>query len=100
MLLDFLPLSLIFLKDVEKLTAVGATLCTGAAGSALPTALLAAGEVGAAWAGMLGTVRTGRTAFDELLGESADLLYHLIVLLRARGLSLADAERVLAARGG
>ncbi|TDK32914.1 bifunctional phosphoribosyl-AMP cyclohydrolase/phosphoribosyl-ATP diphosphatase HisIE [Luteimonas terrae] len=36
----------------------------------------------------------------ELLGESADLLYHLIVLLRARGLSLADAERVLAARGG
>ena len=37
---------------------------------------------------------------DELLGESADLLYHLIVLLRARGLSLADAERVLAARGG
>ncbi|TDB98542.1 methyltransferase [Actinomadura sp. 7K534] len=53
-----------------ELTAVGATLCTGAAGSALPTALLAAGEVGAAWAGMLGTVRTGRTAFDELLGES------------------------------
>lgn len=37
---------------------------------------------------------------DELIGESADLLYHLIVLLRARGLSLADAERVLAARGG
>ena len=37
---------------------------------------------------------------DALLGESADLLYHLIVLLRARGLSLADAERVLAARRG
>ncbi|MET0328606.1 MAG: bifunctional phosphoribosyl-AMP cyclohydrolase/phosphoribosyl-ATP diphosphatase HisIE [Luteimonas sp.] len=37
---------------------------------------------------------------EDLLGESADLLYHLIVLLRARGLSLADAERVLAARGG
>lgn len=37
---------------------------------------------------------------EELLGESADLLYHLIVLLRARGLSLADAERVLTARGG
>ncbi len=37
---------------------------------------------------------------EELLGEGADLLYHLIVLLRARGLSLADVERVLAARGG
>ena len=35
---------------------------------------------------------------DELLGESADLLFHLIVLLRARGLSLADAVAVLAAR--
>lgn len=33
-----------------------------------------------------------------LLGESADLLFHLIVLLRARGLSLADAVAVLATR--
>ncbi|MFT3756632.1 MAG: bifunctional phosphoribosyl-AMP cyclohydrolase/phosphoribosyl-ATP diphosphatase HisIE [Pseudoxanthomonas sp.] len=33
-----------------------------------------------------------------LLGESADLLYHLIVLLRARGLSLADAVAVLRER--
>ncbi|WP_166208705.1 bifunctional phosphoribosyl-AMP cyclohydrolase/phosphoribosyl-ATP diphosphatase HisIE [Cognatiluteimonas telluris] len=33
-----------------------------------------------------------------LLGEAADLLYHLAVLLRARGLSLADAKQVLAAR--
>jgi len=33
-----------------------------------------------------------------LLGESADLLYHLIVLLRARGLSLDDAVAVLAQR--
>lgn len=37
---------------------------------------------------------------EELLGESADLLYHLVVLLRARGLSLADVERVLTARSG
>ena len=39
-------------------------------------------------------------AQDEtaLLGESADLLYHLIVLLRARGLSLADAVEVLRQR--
>ena len=35
-----------------------------------------------------------------LLGESADLLFHLIVLLRARGLSLDDAKRVLEARRG
>lgn len=34
----------------------------------------------------------------ELLGEAADLLFHLTVLLRARGLSLADAARVLAER--
>lgn len=33
-----------------------------------------------------------------LLGEAADLLYHLTVLLRARGLGLDNAERVLAAR--
>lgn len=37
---------------------------------------------------------------DALLGESADLVYHLLVLLHARGLSLADLESVLAARAG
>ncbi|MGY3264352.1 bifunctional phosphoribosyl-AMP cyclohydrolase/phosphoribosyl-ATP diphosphatase HisIE [Lysobacter sp. HA35] len=37
---------------------------------------------------------------DALLGESADLLYHLIVLLRARGLSLNDAVGVLKQRHG
>lgn len=35
---------------------------------------------------------------DALLGESADLLYHLQVLLRARGRSLADAVAVLRER--
>ena len=35
---------------------------------------------------------------DALLGEAADLLFHLLVLLRARGLSLADAVRVLEQR--
>ena len=35
---------------------------------------------------------------EELLGEAADLLFHLTVLLRARGLSLADAVAVLAKR--
>ena len=33
-----------------------------------------------------------------LLGEAADLLYHLLVLLRVRGLSLADAKAVLKSR--
>ena len=35
---------------------------------------------------------------DALLGEAADLMYHLVVLLRARGLSMADALRVLEQR--
>ncbi|MGO0577306.1 bifunctional phosphoribosyl-AMP cyclohydrolase/phosphoribosyl-ATP diphosphatase HisIE [Ornithinimicrobium panacihumi] len=35
---------------------------------------------------------------DALLGESADLIYHLLVLLHARGLTLADVEQVLRAR--
>lgn len=35
-----------------------------------------------------------------LLGEGADLLFHLIVLLRARGLSLQDAVSVLRERHG
>ena len=34
----------------------------------------------------------------ELANEAADLLYHLIVLLRAKGLSLGDALRVLEQR--
>lgn len=36
----------------------------------------------------------------ELAGEAADLLYHLLVLLRSRGLSLDDATAVLRARHG
>jgi phosphoribosyl-ATP pyrophosphohydrolase/phosphoribosyl-AMP cyclohydrolase len=35
---------------------------------------------------------------DDLLNESADLLYHLIVLLRAKGLSLHQVQAVLASR--
>jgi phosphoribosyl-ATP pyrophosphohydrolase/phosphoribosyl-AMP cyclohydrolase len=35
---------------------------------------------------------------DELCHESADLLYHLAVLLRSRGLGLAEVMAVLAAR--
>lgn len=35
---------------------------------------------------------------EELLGEAADLLFHLSVLLRARGLSLTDVAALLAKR--
>jgi phosphoribosyl-ATP pyrophosphohydrolase/phosphoribosyl-AMP cyclohydrolase len=40
--------------------------------------------------------RAAREEGDERVAEeAADVLYHLAVLLRARGLTLADAERVL-----
>lgn len=44
-------------------------------------------------------VRAAREESDERLAEeAADVIYHLAVLLRGRGLSLADAERVLDGR--
>ena len=40
--------------------------------------------------------RAAREETDERVAEeAADVLYHLAVLLRGRGLSLADAEEVL-----
>lgn len=36
----------------------------------------------------------------DLVGESADLIYHLLVLLRSRGLGLADVEAELRRRHG
>jgi phosphoribosyl-ATP pyrophosphohydrolase len=35
---------------------------------------------------------------NRLVGEAADVLYHLLVLLHARGISLDDVEAELAAR--
>jgi phosphoribosyl-ATP pyrophosphohydrolase len=37
---------------------------------------------------------------DALASESADLIYHLLVLLKSRGLTLAEVEAVLAQRTG
>ncbi len=37
---------------------------------------------------------------DKLTAEAADVLYHLLVMLAARDVSLADVEAVLAAREG
>ena len=43
--------------------------------------------------------RAAREESDERVAEeAADVLYHLVVLLRSRGLTLADAEEVLLAR--
>ena len=35
---------------------------------------------------------------DHLLSESADVIFHLLVLLKSRGVSLGDVEDVLAQR--
>src|SRR5271165_1950054 len=35
---------------------------------------------------------------DRLIAESADLLFHLLVLLKSRGVRLEDVEAALAAR--
>jgi phosphoribosyl-ATP pyrophosphohydrolase len=37
---------------------------------------------------------------DALVAESADLIYHLLVLLKSRGVALADVEAALAKRTG
>ena len=44
-------------------------------------------------------VRAAREESDERLAEeAADVIYHVVVLLRGRGLTLAHAERVLDGR--
>ena len=37
---------------------------------------------------------------EHLIAETADLLYHLLVVLEARGVSLTEVEAALAARAG
>jgi phosphoribosyl-ATP pyrophosphohydrolase len=37
---------------------------------------------------------------DRLIAEAGDLLYHLLVVLHARGIALAEVEAALAARQG
>jgi phosphoribosyl-ATP pyrophosphohydrolase len=37
---------------------------------------------------------------ERLIAEAADLIYHLLVVLQARGIALADVEAALAARSG
>lgn len=61
--------------DVFALTPLGRTLCQDAPASALPTALLLADEVGAAWSEVARTVRTGDPAF--VMAHEADLFDYL-----------------------
>src|SRR5215472_7005589 len=35
---------------------------------------------------------------DRLIAEASDLIYHLLVLLKARGIALAEVEQALATR--
>ena len=37
---------------------------------------------------------------DRVIAEAADLLYHLLVVLEARGIELSEVEAALAARTG
>ena len=37
---------------------------------------------------------------DRVIGEAADLLYHFLVVLQARGIELAEVEAVLEKRSG
>ena len=37
---------------------------------------------------------------ERLIAEAADLIYHLLVLLKARGIALAEVEKALAGRTG
>ena len=37
---------------------------------------------------------------DDLIGESADVLFHLLVLLKSRGIGLDEVEAALAKRTG
>jgi phosphoribosyl-ATP pyrophosphohydrolase len=43
----------------------------------------------------LAAVGEGR---DRLIAEASDLIYHLLVLLKSRGITLAEVEQALAAR--
>ena len=46
---------------------------------------------------MIASLRGDR---EEIAREAADLLYHLLVLLRAHGLGLSEVTEVLRAREG
>jgi len=96
---DAPPLPLAFLAELDRLVAQRA----GARPEgSYTTGLFESGVRGIAQKVGEEAVETALAAVAqddaELLGESADLLFHLIVLLRARGLGLVDVARMLATR--
>ncbi|NSC25526.1 methyltransferase [Streptomyces albus subsp. chlorinus] len=81
------------------LTPLGATLRPDAAGSAMPTALLLAGEVGTTWTQLEHTARTGESAFRKVHGtdlfgylEQNPGLREVFDRSQAAGLSLETDE--------
>ena len=87
------------LSDLEKRVAMRAK---ASAAESYTRSLLDRGV--AACAKKLGeeAIETGLAAVGEsrkrLTAEAADLLYHLLIVLKARGVSLKDVESVLAKR--
>lgn len=45
-------------------------------------------------------IAAGNEDRERLIAEAADLIYHLLVLLKARGIALAEVEKALAGRTG
>ncbi len=94
-------MSLEFLQSLESI--VDERLAAGDETSSYTARLAASGIVRVAQKvgeeGLEVALAAASADSDEALcGEAADLLYHLSVLLRLRGLSLGDVDRTLAAR--
>ena len=87
------------LRDLEKLVSARAKAC---AAQSYTRALLDKGVKHCAKKLGEEAIETGLAAVGEskkrLTAESADLLYHLLVVLKARGVALKDVEAVLAKR--
>ncbi len=76
-------------RGADPATSYTARLLAGGSRRPAEKVIEEAGEV--AGAGLAGTD-------DELRGEAADLLYHLLVVLASRGIGLQEVEAVLAER--
>lgn len=87
---------------LQELDAIVAARANAAPGESYTARLLRAGTAQAARKVGEEAVEVGLAAVTEdqaaFVGEAADLLYHLLVLLRSRGASLADVTSCLEAR--
>jgi phosphoribosyl-ATP pyrophosphohydrolase len=89
------------LLDLERIVAARAS---AAAGSSYTRTLLDKGVAKCAQKlgeeGVETVIAALSGSHEELIGESADLLYHLAVLLHARGVTLDEIHAELARRTG